>query len=156
MRSLSVLILCFFCLACNNNKAEKTVAAPPPPPPPKYYFYPKANVYFDTVNKEYLFLSSDEKTWQSAKQIPAAMQAMMDKNVLIDTPGKPVWKDNDRHKLIYSALLYASPADTQIVKPVAPPVIKEAPPKEEIKKERKGLRKFLDKIFGRKKKDTAG
>ncbi|MDB5207350.1 MAG: hypothetical protein JWR72_2425 [Flavisolibacter sp.] len=79
------------------------------------------------------------------------MQVLMDKNVLIDSPAKPVWKDNERHKLIYSAVLYASPSDTQEVKPVTQ--VKEAPM--EVKKEKKGLRKFFDKIFGGKKKDDA-
>jgi hypothetical protein len=147
MRTFSALIIYFFCFACSNNKAEKPVTIPPPPPP-KYFFYPKANVYFDTVNKDYLFLTTDGKSWQSVKQIPAAMHVLMDKNVLIDSPLQPVWKDNERHKLVYSALLYASPSDTQEKKPV--PVIKEAP--KEVKKEKKGLAKFFDKIFGRKKK----
>lgn len=148
----SLLVALLFCFACNNNKAAKKVVAPPPPP--KFYFYPKANVYFDSVNKDFVYLSNDGKTWEVQKQIPAAVHAMMDKNVLIDTPATPVWKDNERHKLIYSALLYASPADTQVAKPVKP-VVKQEPPKE-VKKEKKGLRRLLDKIFGKKKKDSTG
>lgn len=151
MRRFFALLLLFSCFACNNNKAEKPVAKVALPTP-RYYFYPKANVYFDSVNKDYVFLGNDGKTWQSLKQIPVAMQMLMDKNVLIDTPAQPVWKDNERHKLIYSAALYITPLDTQQVKPVAP-VIKTAPPIE-IKKEKKGIRKFLDKLFGRKKKET--
>ncbi len=141
------LVLFFFCFGCNNNKQEKTVVAPPPPP--KYYFYPKANVYFDSVNKEYVFLAGDGKTWQTEKQIPAAMQTLMDKSILIDTPSSPVWRDNNNHKLVYSVLLYASPTDTREIKKLPP-----APPKDTVekKKERKGLKKFLDKIFGKKKK----
>jgi hypothetical protein len=140
-----------FLAACSNNKAETSEAAIPPPP--KYYFYPKANVYFDSVNKDYVFLSADGSSWQSVKQIPAAMQALMDKSVFIDTAAQPVWKDNERHKIIYSAVLYASPADTQEVKPVTP-IIKAEPP-QEVKKEKKGIGKLLDKIFRKKKKDGA-
>lgn len=151
-RILSALsfILCF--AACTNNKAEKPTAIFASP---QYYFYPKANVYFDSANKDYVFMGNDGKTWQSEKQIPAAMQALMDKSILIDSPAQPVWKDNERHKLIYSAALYTAPSDTQVIKPVVP-VIKPEPPKTEVKKGRKGFRRFLDKIFGRKKKDTAG
>lgn len=100
-------------------------------------------------------MGNDGKTWQSEKQIPAVMQALLDKNVLIITPSKPVWKDNENHKLVYSALLYASPTDTQEIKK---PVIIVAPaPKDTVvkKKERKGLGRFLNKIFGRKKKKGA-
>lgn len=148
MRTVLILISCIFYFACNDNKAETVV---PAPPPPKYYFYPKANVYFDSVNKDYVFLTNDGITWQTQKQIPAAMQAIMDKNVLIDSPSMPVWKDNDDHKLLYSALLYVNPADTMQKKEPKAAVQKAVT--DTVKKQKKGLGKLLDKIFGRKKKD---
>jgi hypothetical protein len=149
MRILLTSLFCIILFACNDNKAENKVL--PPPPPPKYAYYPKANVYFDTVNKDYLFMGSDGQTWTSGKQIPAAMQSMMDKSVLLDTFSQPVWKDNANHRLIYSAVLYATPKDT--VEKKAPPLVADKPasPEPEVKKERKGLRKFFDKLFGRKK-----
>lgn len=151
LRSFALILICFSFFACNDNKAEEVV---PAPPPPKYYFYPKANVYFDTVNRNYLFLGSDGQTWTTGKEIPAAMQSMMDKSVLIDSFSQPVWKDNQNHRLIYSAALYAKPEDTIERKTAPPPVAKEPDNKEgDVKKEKKGLRKLLDKIFGRKKKD---
>src|SRR5829696_2624690 len=116
MRSSFLLATCFFFIACNDNKAEKKTVAPPSPPP-TYYFYPKANVYFDTVNKDYIFLGGDGRTWTSEKQIPAAMQSIMDKSILLDTFSQPVWKDNENHRLVYSAVLYASPNDTIENKP---------------------------------------
>src|SRR4051794_29437080 len=106
-------------LGCSNKEPEKVVEAKHPP---TYYFYPKANVYFDTVNKEYVFLANDGKSWQAQKQIPAAMQVMMDKSILIDSPSVPVWKDNENHRLIYSAKLYVSPAD-KVEKPEPRPVV---------------------------------
>lgn len=147
MRRYFFLLLTVFYFACTDNKAEEPLAAPPSP---KYYFYPKANVYFDTVNKNYLFQGSEGK-WVTEKQIPAMMQAMMDKSVLLDTFQQPVWKDNEIHRLVYSAALYASPRDT--VEEPEPVVQRPASSEPEVKKEKKGLRKFLDKIFGRKKKN---
>ena len=96
-------------------------------------------------------MGSDGQTWTTGKEIPAAMQSMMDKSVLLDSFSQPVWKDNQNHRLIYSAALYATPEDTIERKP--PPVAKAPEKKEESKKEKKGLRKFLDKIFGKKNKD---
>ena len=153
MRSYFLIVLCAFCFACNDNRAKETTAVAPPPPP-IYYYYPKANVYFDTVNKNYVFLGNDGVTWTSGKEIPAAMHSMMDKSVLLDTFTQPVWKDNQNHRLIYSAVLYRSPNDTIEKKP-EPVVQKPAanPNVGEEKKEKKGLRKFLDRIFGKKKKD---
>lgn len=151
LRSFVLIVICFSFFTCNDNKAETVVAAPPPP---KYYFYPKANVYFDTVNKDYLFLGSDGQTWTTGKEIPAAMQSMMDKSVLLDSFSQPVWRDNQNHRLIYSAALYATPEDTVERKPTPPPVAHVPDNKGgDEKKEKKGLRKFLDKIFGKKKKD---
>ncbi len=154
MRTFLALFFLFFSVSCNNNNADKKTVEIPKQLSPQYYFYPKANVYFDSANKNYVFLTTDGKTWQTVKGIPAAMQLLMDKSILIDTPANPVWKDNERHKLIYSALLYASPSDTQItkeVKPLPKPVVIK---QEEVKKKKSGLKKFLEKIFGKKKKDS--
>ena len=143
------------CFACNNNKEERTsVSAHAALPSPQYYFFPKANVYFDSANKDYLFLGSDGKTWITQKQIPAAMQTLMDKSVFIDSPAQPVWKDNANHRLVYSAALYLSPNDTvekKIVKPVERTVVIDSSVKKEEHKS--GIRRFFDKIFHRKKKD---
>src|SRR5690242_3993890 len=115
-----------FCFACNNDKTEQTsVSAHTALPPPQYYFFPKANVYFDSANKDYIFLGNDGKTWITQKQIPAVVQSLMDRSVYIGSPSQPVWKDNADHKLIYSAALYMSPNDTvqkKEPKPVAKPV----------------------------------
>ena len=150
MSKFFALTLFIFCFACTDKRTEETVA--PPLPAPKYYFFPKANVYFDSVNKDYLFLTNAGQTWSSAKQIPDVMQSMMDKSVLIDSPASPVWKDNQNHKLVYSALLYASPNDTMQKKALPPPLLR-AGNADTVKKEKKGLRKFFDKLFGRKKKN---
>lgn len=148
MMRFSLLLASWFFFSCNSNKAEKPVA-PAPKPAPVYYFYPKANVYFDSANREYLFLTNDGKIWTAEKQIPAAMQALMDKSVLIETPAQPVWRDNEQHKLIYSAVLYTKPTDT--VEKKEPPVVKTDTVKKE--KKRSGIRRFFDKLFGKKKKD---
>jgi len=152
-RSFLLFLVSLGFFACNDNKAEEM--PPAPPPPPKYYFYPKANVYFDTVNKDYLFLGGDGVTWTTGKEIPAAMQSMMDKMVLLDTFSQPVWRDNENHRLVYSAVLYASPTDTvEKKKPVAKQTgNQKAQDHGEPKKEKKGLGKFLDKLFGKKKKE---
>lgn len=150
------MLFFFFLLVACNNKAEEGKPESPAILPPQYYYFPRANVYVDSANKDYLFLANDGKTWQTAKQIPAAMQVMMDKSVLIEKPTQPVWQDNENHRLVYSALLYATASDTTRK---APPKPKEAASKpaadsaKEAGKERKGLRKFFDKLFGKNKKD---
>ena len=153
-KPIVAFLFIFFLAACNQNAEESRVEGVETKAP-LYYYFPKANVYIDSANSDYIFLGNDGKTWQTAKQIPAAMQALMDKNVLIEYPTEPVWQDNESHRLVYSALLYATPNDTtkkEAPRPtVARPAVKDTA--EEEKKERKGLGKFLDRIFGKKKKD---
>lgn len=154
-----VLLFSFLLFACGNGEEKKKT---PAPVPPQYYYYPRANVYFDSANKEYIFLATDGITWQTAKQIPNVVQGLMDKSVLIPNPPQPVWKDNEQHKLIYSSVLYVTPEDTIAKKepPPPPPTAKTTDTvAEKEKRERKGFRKFVDKIFSvfkkdKKKKDT--
>lgn len=130
--------------ACNNSKpAEPAVVEAAP----LYYFYPKANVYFDSANKTYAFLGSSGATWQTAKEIPVVVRQLMDKGALIHSPATPVWRDNETHRLVYAAQLYATAKDTQEVK--APVVVIAAQKADTVqkKKERKGLGKFFNRIF---------
>ncbi|HEU4903309.1 MAG TPA: hypothetical protein VFT06_10965, partial [Flavisolibacter sp.] len=92
-----LLLFSFLLFACGNKEEKKKT---PAPVPPQYYYYPRANVYFDSANKDYVFLANDGITWQTAKQIPNVVQGLMDKSVLIPNPPQPVWKDNEQHKLI--------------------------------------------------------
>lgn len=158
-RFLLFFLFSFSLIACNNEKAKEEV----PRLTPQYYYYPRANVYFDSANKEYLFMASDGQNWQTAKQIPAVVQGLMDKTSLVQNPSNPVWKDNEKHRLIYSAVLYATPNDTTAKKEAPKPIADRRGSRDKEKgdkKDRKGLGKFLDKIFGglkkdKKKKDSA-
>lgn len=154
-----IFFFSFFLFACNNND-DKPAEQKPVKLQPQYFYFPRANVYFDSANKAYVFLANDSTGWQMAKQIPNVMQGLMDKSAYIQNPPEPVWTDNEKHKLIYSALLYATAQDTVmkkvVPKPVAPPPVADTLAKE---RKRKGIKKLVDKIFGifkknKKKKDT--
>lgn len=156
-RYFLIIFIALVIAGCNDG--NKTTQQKPTRLSPQYFYYPRANVYFDSANKEYLFLANDSSNWQTAKALPNVMQGLMDKSIYIQNPSQPVWKDNDKHKLIYSSLLYATPEDTVEKKEIPKPIVKvsvDTTAKE--KKEAKGLRKVLGKIFGifkKKKKDTA-
>ena len=153
-KPISTILIFFLLTSCNPGTGEGKTGEGQTATP-QYYYFPKANVYIDSANKDYIFLANDGKTWQSAKQIPAAMQAMMDKNVLIENPSQPVWEDNENHRLVYSALLYATANDTTRKETPRPISTQPKPSKDtvaEAEKERKGLRKFFDKIFKKKNK----
>jgi hypothetical protein len=151
------IYLLFFVAACNESRPEEINEENTTALPPQYHYFPKANVYFDSANKDYLFLSNDSGRWQSAKQIPAVVLALMDKSVQIQNPPDPVWRDNENHRLVYSALLYATPTDTVAKKKVVKQLPKQTKPVVDSAalevKEKKGVGKFFQKIFGRKKRE---
>jgi hypothetical protein len=144
-----------FYSSCSSGK-QPEVEAESTSLPPQYYYYPKANVYFDSANKIYFFQSGDSLTWQSAQQIPAVVMALMDKNVFIADAQEPVWQNNANHRLVYSAVLYATPNDTlqkKVVKAVKKPTIRPVDSAALAeKKPRKGIGGLFEKLFSRNKK----
>lgn len=150
-----IVLFALSIVGCNDNDkaAEQKTARLSP----QYFYFPRANVYFDSANKEYLFLATDSSDWQTAKQIPNVMQGLMDKSIYIETPSQPVWKDNEKHRLIYSSLLYATAEDTVQKKEVPKPIAKAPVDTVVAEKKPKGIKKVFGKIFGifkKKKKDT--
>lgn len=125
--------------------------------PPQYYYYPKANIYFDSANKLYFFQTADSLSWQSAAQIPAVMVGLLDKSIRIADTAHPVWQHNANHRLIYSAILYATPNDTVVAKkPLRiskKPAFDGGDSSASGSGKRKGFRGFLDRIFKRDKKN---
>ncbi|MFN2440264.1 MAG: hypothetical protein ABR503_13760, partial [Chitinophagaceae bacterium] len=117
-----------------------------------YYFYPKANVYFDTTVGNYIFQGPDGG-WHTNAKLPAEKQSLLEKNIIINNPELPVWKNNDAHQLLYSAALYSTSADFKEKEKIA--VNKKdavtAENKEDSKDNKTGLGKFFNKIFKGKK-----
>ncbi len=145
----------FYLFSCDDRPSAAGAAAPDRLPP-QYYYYPKANVYFDSANKAYFFQTADSLTWQSAPQIPAVMAALMDKRVFIADTSEPVWRNNGAHRLVYSAVLYATANDTVAVKKplrtIKKPDMETGDSASANQQKRKGFGGLLDKLFGRNKK----
>ncbi|MFL5810694.1 MAG: hypothetical protein ACJ749_14320 [Flavisolibacter sp.] len=125
--------------------------------PSKYEFeyYPKANIYYNKTIHTYAFLDKNG-AWQT-QETPPLSTIPLDKKVELESSSPEIWKDNDKHRMIYAASLYASESDLkETEKKPEPPVVKietfEVPKVVETKKAH-GLKGFLKKIF-KKKKDT--
>ena len=123
-----------------------------------FYYYPKANVYFNKTDNNYAFLN-ESGTWQVAKDLPASKNFVLDKKVDLTSSSAQIWKDNDRHKMVYAVSLYAEASDlkepsAQKVQP-PPPAKEEAEEKEkpDAKKDQ-GVKGFFKKLFKKKKEDS--
>src|SRR5215217_3126445 len=86
-------------------------------------YYPKANIYYNKTNDTYAFLTTDGH-WQMVKSIPVSSSLSLDKKVELTSTTANVWKDNDRHRMIYAASLYGSSSDLKDPAPkVEPPPV---------------------------------
>lgn len=126
-------------------------------PGTSFNYYPKANVYYDIDNKVY-FLIVNEK-WERSKDLTEQQKSLLGKQVIINNPAIPVWKENEQHRLVYGTALYTSKRDfkrkyyedsiNSLPKKVVVPT-KDSEEREAEEKKRSGVRKFFDKIFRKK------
>ena len=129
--------------------------------PQVVYYYPKSNVYYDGRTGRYIYFSAEEDKWVQATSFTEEQKLSLGERALIDSPAAPVWKNNATDRMIYSVSLYA-PSD--LSKKFVEDSISNLPRKKEpviarkdmkvtkdSVKEKSGLGKLLDKIFGKKK-----
>ncbi len=123
-----------------------------------YYYYPRVNIYYDVIKGTYIYLGTDGKTWESAKQVSDKLSTGMGKKAVLINPPLPVWKSNEQHRLVYSTALYATASDFRKDPPKVPvKVIKPAEDKkaqaEKEEKKGSGFERFFKRLF--KKKSSA-
>ena len=136
--------------------ATRRPAKKPTPVEYQFEYYPKANIYFNKTIHTYAFMDKNG-VWQT-QETPPLSTIPLDKKVDLRSGSANIWKDNEKHRMIYSVSLYASASDLKVPeKKPQPPAVKvetfEAPKVTEPKKAR-GLKGFLKNIF-RKKKASA-
>ncbi|MGZ5189635.1 MAG: hypothetical protein ACXWCZ_01380, partial [Flavisolibacter sp.] len=122
-----------------------------------FYYYPKANVYFNKTENNYVF-PDENGTWKVAKDLPQTKSSVLDKKVDLNSASIDIWKENEKHRMVYAVALYAEHSDL-----TQPPAEKYSPSpalpkadtvelKNETNKEQ-GLKGFINKIFKKKKND---
>ena len=156
-----VLSLQLFLLACQNNNSEEEKENH------EFYYYPKKNVYYDVEKKYFLYSLDGAKTWDSLMSFSDIEPATLGEKIIVYSKDNDVYKDNAAHRKSYNGTLYnIAGADTAFAS-ATPEVAErkvqrkavavkheqneEKPGREEVK-QKKGLKKFLDKIFGKHNK----
>jgi hypothetical protein len=149
------LILAFFAFSA-VKPANKTK-------PQAVYYYPEANVYHDLAEGEYYFYHSEQKEWIATKKISREQESSLGDRIPVQV-NKPVWKNNYQERLIYSISLYGKPSvvrqqlleDSLKMVPKPKPEVNLTPRRDSLpqpEKPKKGLKKFFDKLFGKKNSD---
>ena len=149
------LILAFFAFSAVKPSKKQELKA--------VFYYPKANVYLDLSENEYYFYHSEQKEWIATKKISSEQEASLGKKVAVSQV-KPAWKNNYQDRMIHSVSLYGSASQLKKkyeedslklyqknvpAEETSSPVAKDDNP-QSSEKPKKGLKKFFDRIFGKK------
>lgn len=129
------------------------------------YFYPKANVYYNVASGEYVYFDEQLKKWNQSEDFSEEQKLSLGEKAIIQKPADPIWKNNAEDRIIYSVNVYASSNELKEKfrtdslnslpkKTTKTPAKKvDSAAKEEADKEKSGIRKFFDKLFGGKKQN---
>jgi hypothetical protein len=146
-RILSILL--FFNLACGSNKVKEQH---------QYYYYPQKNVYFDPLKKEFWYSLNGAKSWNRFSDSNTVEPTTLGAKVLISSTDSEVYKNNESHRKLYAgALLTINVSDTIDASPKPEVADRSVVQKKKAttrkkpveQKPKKGLGKFINKIFGK-------
>ena len=155
--SLFIIIIVsihLFALSCQNNKENEKEDY-------KFYYYPKKNVYYDVEKKIFLYSINGGKTWDSVINTSGNDPRTLGEKVTIRSRVKEAYKKNETHRNLYKGKLYNIVSLETAVASAAPEVTerkikttksKEVNPFAEEDKVIEGIKKFVNKIFGKHKK----
>ena len=138
------------CLGCAEKKAKQN----------EFYYYPDMNLYYDVAKNNFIYSLDGGVIWDTIDAKSGNIPTTLGDKIVLNSTSDSIWNDNKLHREKYGGYIYnvidddspdTSAATTVtekkiVIKPTSP-VIKE----EEKTKERKGLGKLLNKIFGKKK-----
>jgi hypothetical protein len=122
----------------------------------EYYYFPDKNIYYDVSRAMYLFSLDSGKTWDSLPASSETVPPVLGDKQVVYSNTDPVWTNNESDRAQYDGTLLnivnelsLKPAETE-----GKVTVKSKPSNTPATKERKRpIKKFFDKIFGKKKKD---
>lgn len=149
-----IITIQLFALSCQNNKKGEKKDY-------KFYYYPQKNVYYDVEKKIFLYSINGAKTWDSVINTSGDDPGTLGEKVTIRSLVKEVYKKNETHRNLYKGKLYNIVSLETAVASAAPEVTerkvkrtrsKEVNPFSEEDKVIEGIKKFVNKIFGKHNK----
>ena len=155
--AVGVLVLLGAVFAFSSRKQINAIKGDRPPVTPHtYYYYPKANFYYDSTAGNYICWDSGATEWKITDKLPV-QEVDLGKRVRLGESTKPIWQENQDHRLIYSVSLYSVPKDfKKKEKPVVTaPKQQDTLSQLEKSEKKSGVKKFFEKIFPPKKKKNS-
>lgn len=143
-----LVALLFFSAGCKNEQDKDD---------PEFYYYPRKNVYYDPLKKDFWYSLNGAKTWSTFKNNNNAEPSNLGEKVVIRSRNAEVFKDNEDHRKIYAGRLYLINADA--ANAAAVPEVSErkvvqkrttqTSRRRTTAKPKNNIGKFIDKIFGK-------
>jgi hypothetical protein len=149
---LKILCVCLLITGCSDKISKQEL---------EFYYYPKKNVYFDVDKKKYFYSLDGAKTWAGMESTDAKEPATLGEKVVIYSDSAQVYKENATHRKLYAGNLYniilGDVSTTMTTEEVSERKIiqkrKVVSGKGKVEeKPKKGIGKFIQKIFGKKDK----
>jgi hypothetical protein len=160
MKSVLLFIIIFvsveiLAISCQSNNLSEDKEGY------EFYYYPAKNVYYNPEKKNFLYSLDGGKTWDSTMNPSGTDPGTLGEKVIIRSLAEDVYKSNETHRNLYKGKLYNFTAADTAYTSAAPEVTErkveqktrtDAKPLPEEEKPKKGLKKFLKKLFGKHKK----
>ena len=145
---LSLTGVIFSCNSNSNSQADYGL-----------YYFPDKNIYYDSLQTKFYYSLNGARSWDSTVYTAPTFGNALGRKILIEKVNGNVWKDNVNHRKQYNGVLLNIINDYTILltrvdsidrnKPVVPIKKKHINTKKE-EEPKKGFKKFLEKIFGKK------
>jgi hypothetical protein len=145
--------LAFVLIACNNKEAKIASVI---------YYYPKANMYYKVAEKSYIYSLDGGRTWLNITDTADKAPMTLGAKVLLTSTTDSIWKENEVHRKLYAGTLYnltgkdtakviaiTKVTERKAVRKSSKPKAKKVEEKET--KRKKPIKKFFQKIFGKRK-----
>jgi hypothetical protein len=126
----------------------------------KFYYFPDKNVYYDIANQKFFYSLDEAQSWQTYTTSENTNAASLGKKIEIVSDDSLVYSNNEAHRKSYGGNMYkfnfknpSLVANTPEVSERKIAIRKTIVTRPKIeKKEKKGLGKFIAKLFGKSKK----
>ncbi len=133
-----------------------------------FYYFPEKNIYYDAKKTTYYYSLNGGQSWDSSTMADNAALTVLGTKISVTKPAQQPWTNNDSDLIAYhgnslnvvnaQTILMTTQDSLSRIIPEILPELQQDPAVVKGEKEedppKKGLRKLIDKIFGKKKPKT--
>ncbi len=158
--SALALVSIFLMASCKTNSSQQSED--------ELYYFPEKNVYFDIKNAKYYYSLDSTASWDSLTFNGKDYGSTLGEKIAIKMPPGNAWENNNADRKTYNGIILNVVNSRTILLAKQDSINRQRPriiiktkndidPEEDLKVEeeppKKGLKKFFNKLFGKKKKE---